>query len=80
MKHALIAITAVLSLSACRDKTTATSAAQGTPPASSSKATRTSPDGRMKAPGKGAAQSAGLVENERGGDPKKSALLVKIHP
>ena len=83
MKPALIVIAAVLLLSACNaNKTAATNGAQGASAAASSKVTpkRTSPHGRVEALGKGRAKSAPLIENERGGDPNKSALNAQIHP
>ena len=83
MKSALIIVTAVLLFSACnRNKTAATNTAQGAAAAHGSKVTptRISPRGTGEAPGEGSAQSAPFIENDRGGDPNKSALNVKIHP
>ena len=82
MKLALVAITLLLLASCNRNKTAATNTAQGAAAAHGSKVTptRISPRGTGEAPGKGSAQSAPFIENDRGGDPNKSALNVKIHP
>ena len=83
MAASLVICTDLLLLSACNaNKTAAPKSRQGTSAASSSKVTptQTSPKGGVKASGRGRTQSAPLIENERGGDPNKSALNVQFHP
>ena len=81
MKLALILVTAVLLLSACNaNKTTATNAAQDTSTTSGSKLKQKSSQEKVGPSAKRSAPSAAtLVENERGGDPNKSALNAQIH-